>query len=145
MKYRKLAKLGIEVSALGFGAMRLPTNGSEENIDEASVNQMMSYAFDNGVNYVDTAYPYHGENSETVVGNILSNGYRDRVYIATKSPTWAIETTEDFDKYLNDQLHKLQVDHIDFYLLHNLHSEAWNKIKNLNALEWGEKLFQTVE
>jgi uncharacterized protein len=139
MKYRKLGKLGIDVSALGFGAMRLPTNGSEENINEEYAAEMMSYAFDNGVNYVDTAYLYHGGNSETVVGNVLKNGYRDKVYLATKSPTWATDTTKDFDKYLNEQLNKLQVDHIDFYLLHNLHSKVWDKIKNINVLEWGQK------
>ena len=139
MRYRKLDKLGLEVSALGFGAMRLPTNGNEGNINEGYAAEIMSYAFDNGVNYVDTAYPYHGGSSETVVGNVLNNGYRNKVFLATKSPTWATDTTEDFDKYLNEQLNKLQVDHIDFYLLHNLHSKVWDKIKNLNVLEWGQK------
>ena len=140
MKYRKLGNLGIEVSALGFGAMRLPVyNDKEKTINEKYSAEIMSYAFDNGVNYVDTAYPYHEGNSETVVGNILNNGYRDKVYLATKSPTWAINTTEDFDKYLDEQLIKLQVDHIDFYLLHNLHAKVWDKIKNLNVFEWSQK------
>ncbi len=140
MKYRRFKKLGLDISALGFGAMRLPIyDGEAKNINKELTSEIMSYAFDNGVNYVDTAYPYHEGNSEIIVGDILKNGYRDKVHLATKSPTWAIEKTEDFDKYLDEQLNKLQVNHIDFYLLHNLHSKVWNKIKNLNVLEWGQK------
>jgi uncharacterized protein len=142
MKYRKFENINVNVSALGFGAMRLPVNGSEETINEKLSEDMMSYAFDNGVNYVDTAYPYHDGNSETVVGNVLKNGYRDKVHLATKLPTWLTNTKEDFDKYLNEQLIKLQTDHIDFYLLHNLHLEVWNKIKNLKVLEWSQKAIE---
>ena len=130
MKYRRFKKLGLDISALGFGAMRLPIyDGEAKNINKELTSEIMSYAFDNGVNYVDTAYPYHEGNSEIIVGDILKNGYRDKVHLATKSPTWAIEKTEDFDKYLDEQLNKLQVNHIDFYLLHNLHSKVWNKIR----------------
>ena len=140
MKYRKFDKLGLKISALGFGAMRLPViNDEAKNINEPYTHEIMSYAFDNGVNYVDTAYPYHEGNSETAVGNVLKNGYRDKVYLATKFPTWAMNSTEDFDKYLNEQLKKLQVEQIDFYLLHNLHLKGWNKIKNLKVLECGQK------
>jgi predicted aldo/keto reductase-like oxidoreductase len=137
MQYRTFGKLDWQVSALGFGAMRLPT--VEGKIDEAEATKMIRYAIDHGVNYVDTAYPYHGGNSELFVGRALKGGYREKVKLATKLPTWHVKTTEDFDKYLNEQLEKLQTDHIDFYLLHALNDERWRQMKKLNVPEHAEK------
>jgi predicted aldo/keto reductase-like oxidoreductase len=141
MRYRKFGTLDINVSALGFGAMRLPLQeeGVPANIDNATAIAMMEYAFDHGVNYVDTAYLYHEGQSELVVGEVLNNGYRDSVYLATKMPTWAINTYDDFDRFLNEQLQRLQVDQIDFYLLHNVNTVRWPKLRDLGVLEWGEK------
>ncbi|BCN28840.1 aldo/keto reductase [Anaeromicropila herbilytica] len=128
MRYRKFGNTGLEISALGFGAMRLPilqtANGNEINEEEAI--KMIRLAIDNGVNYVDTAYPYHGGKSEILVGKALKDGYRDQTYLATKSPVWAIKKPEDFDRLLDEQLEKLDVEYIDFYLLHALSLDRWN-------------------
>ena len=139
MQYRPFGRLGWEVSALGFGCMRLPTTTDKEaDIDEPLATEMIRHAIGKGVNYVDTAYPYHGENSEAVVGRALGDGYRERVRLATKMPCWLVETPADFDKYLNEQLRKLQTDHIDFYLLHALWRDRWAKMQKLDALKWAE-------
>ena len=139
MQYRKFGKLDWEASALGFGCMRLPTKGEHENIDEPEATRMLRYAIDHGLNYVDTAYPYHGGNSERFVGRALKDGYREKVGLATKMPCWKVEAAEDFDKYLNEQLEKLQTDHIDFYLLHALSKDRWPSVRDLGVREWAEK------
>ncbi len=140
MQYRKFGPLDWKVSALGFGCMRLPTKGEDtSNIDEPEVTKMLHYAIDHGVNYLDTAYPYHGGNSEWVVGRVLKGGYRAKVKLATKLPCWLVESPKDFDQYLNEQLDRLLTDHIDFYLLHNLNEKRWLRMRDLDVLEWAEK------
>jgi predicted aldo/keto reductase-like oxidoreductase len=99
---------------------------------------MLHYAIEHGVNYLDTAYGYHGGNSERLVGRVLKGGYREKVRLATKLPCWLVESAEDFDKYLNEQLQKLQTDRIDYYLLHGLRQERWQKLQPLGVLEWAE-------
>ncbi|MDY6875515.1 MAG: aldo/keto reductase [Chloroflexota bacterium] len=140
MQYREFGRLDWKGSALGFGCMRLPTKGEgNSNIDEAEATRMLYYAIDRGVNYLDTAYPYHRGNSERFLGRALKGGYRDRVRLATKLPCWLVETSQDFDKYLNEQLQKLQTDYVDFYLLHGLNQDRWQKMSALDVLEWAER------
>ncbi|CEQ17552.1 aldo/keto reductase [Paraclostridium sordellii] len=129
MRYREFGSTGEKISILGFGCMRFPQTDGKINEDETL--KMVRYAIDNGVNYIDTAYPYHGGESELVVGRILKDGYREKVNLATKLPSWNIKSREDMDKYLNEQLKKLQTNYIDFYLVHALDKELWdNLVKN---------------
>jgi len=136
VQYRQFGKLGFRVSALGFGAMRLPTvNGK---IDEAQAIRMLHHAIDTGVNYVDTAYTYHGGESERVVGKALRGGYREKVKVATKLPCWEVKTAADFDRLLDEQLARLSMDSIDVYLLHSLNKDSWPRMRDLGVLAWAE-------
>jgi predicted aldo/keto reductase-like oxidoreductase len=131
MQYRSFGRLDWKASALGFGCMRFPTpdgNRFSGNIDEAESLRMVRHAIDNGVNYLDTAYVYHDGQSERLLGMALKDGYRDKVKLATKLPTWSVESAADFDRLLNEQLQRLQTDHIDFYLLHALGRTRWREI-----------------
>lgn len=138
MQYRTMKSTGDKLSALGYGCMRFPTRGG--NIDEKKAEAQMRMAIEKGVNYFDTAWPYHNGKSEVFVGKVLAkDGLRNRVKIATKLPVWLIKNREDMDRYLNSQLEALQTDHIDYYLLHSLDGAAWQKIKALGALDFLEK------
>jgi len=139
MQYRKFGKLDWEGSVLGFGAMRLPlTDMNYANVDEPESIRMIRYAIDHGVNYVDTAYIYHEGRSERTVGRALQGGYRERVKVATKLPSWFIDSVTACDRYLNEQLELLQTDKIDFYLLHGLNKLFWPKLRDLDVLRWAE-------
>ena len=139
MKYRKFGSLDWQSSVLGFGCMRLPTKGDQKEIDKPEAIRMIRYAIDRGVNYLDTAYVYHGGQSEILVGKALKDGYRERVKLATKLPCWQVESAKDFDRMCNEQREKLQVDQIDLYLLHSLSKDSWKKVYDFGVLDWAEK------
>jgi uncharacterized protein len=144
MKYRTMGKNKDIVSILGFGCMRLPTIDNDYNrIDEEEALKQVRYAIDNGVNYIDTAYPYHGGNSESFVSKVVKDGYREKVFIATKLPSWMIKSREDMDKYLNEQLEKLEVDYIDFYLLHALNKGSWDNYLKHDLFDFIAKAIET--
>ena len=145
MYYREFGNLGFKISTFGIGCMRLPLllqpDGSTDpsKIDEDEAIKMIRYGIDNGVNYIDTAYGYHGGNSEIVTGKALKDGYREKVKLATKLPVWLANSYKDFGKLLDEQLAKLQVDYIDFYLLHALNKNSWEKVKDMGVLEFLDK------
>ena len=113
-----------QLSLLGFGTMRLPTC-EDGSIDEAQVREMTRYAIDHGVNYFDTAYPYHNGSSERVIGRALAEYPRDSYYLATKYPGHQISSRGyDPATVFEDQLRKCGVDYFDFYLLHNVYEKS---------------------
>lgn len=133
MEFRKI---GNEiVSLLGFGCMRFPLD-QDGKIDEPKAEAMLKTAIDRGVNYIDTAYPYHNGESEPFVGRTIKKLGRERVLLATKLPMWKIETMDDVVETFESQLERLQTDHIDFYLLHALGKERWEKVKELNIIDY---------
>jgi predicted aldo/keto reductase-like oxidoreductase len=139
MQYRQFGKLGWKASVLGFGAMRLPIlDGDFGKIDELEATKMIRFAIDHGVNYVDTAYPYHSGHSEAFLSRVLQDGYRQKVRIATKMPTWLINSQEDMDKYLDEQLSRLNMDRVDFYLLHGMNKERWQNLARFDVFNWAE-------
>ena len=150
MKLIPFGNTGVELSPLGFGCMRFPLMENDNSrIDEERAMEMVRFAIDNGVNYFDTAYPYHGFDfskggaSEPFLARALKNGYREKVYLATKLPSWLVETREDMDRFLNEQLERLETDHIDFYLLHGLDHISWKKLFDLGVMEFLDAALET--
>jgi predicted aldo/keto reductase-like oxidoreductase len=133
MQYRRVPKNGDQLSALGFGAMRLPMTRLGR-IDEERAKKQIRGAIDAGVNYIDTAVPYHGGESERFLGRCLQDGYREKVKLATKLPPWTVSNRDDMDRVLDIQLKKLRTDHIDYYLLHGLNAETWKKLSGIGVL-----------
>jgi hypothetical protein len=137
MLYRKMKKTGDELSILGFGCMRLPQKRGR--IDEKRATRQIRFAIDQGVNYLDTAVPYHMGASEPFLGRALTDGYREKIKLATKLPPGSVKTREEMDRVLNGQLDRLKTDRIDYYLLHGLNGESWKKMKQLGACEFLDK------
>jgi predicted aldo/keto reductase-like oxidoreductase len=135
MQYRSFPKLPtLPISTLGFGAMRLPTVGGDSaRIDEDAATAMVHEAVGAGVNYLDTAWPYHAGRSEPFLGRVLEGGLRKKVQLATKCPVWEVKTEADFDRLLDAQLERLRTDRIDFYLLHALDGPRWAEMRRLEA------------
>lgn len=139
MEKRKLEKLGIETSLLGFGCMRFPVT-AEGNIDEAEAQKMLDKAIASGVNYIDTAYPYHNGASEPFVGRALKKYDRSSFFLATKLPVWKVNTVEDIDQIFQEQLTRLQTDYIDFYLMHALNKDRFDQMLKIGCIERLEQL-----
>ena len=137
MKYRNMEKLGIRASAFGLGCMRFNGAASgDSTIDEQKAISLIRQAIDGGVNYLDTAYVYLDKTSETVVGKALRDGYREKVTIATKMPLGYVRDRESMEALLDEELRKLQTDHIDFYLMHGLDKKEWESFKAIGAPEF---------
>lgn len=139
MEKRKMKNLEIDTSLLGFGCMRFPTT-KEGKIDEAEAEKMIDKAIAAGVNYIDTAYPYHDGESEPFVGKVLKKYPRESFYLATKLPVWLVKAKEDIERIFTEQLERLQTDYIDFYLLHAMDAERIRKMREVGYLEVLEKL-----
>lgn len=139
MEKRRMEKLRLETSLLGFGCMRFPTR-EDGGIDEVSAEKMLDRAIAAGVNYIDTAYPYHGGESEPFVGRVLQKYDRDSFYLATKLPLWAIHKAEDVDRIFAEQLERLRTDHIDFYLMHGINKERWDAMRQLGVVKRLEEM-----
>lgn len=140
MEMRSMENLGgIKTSLLGFGCMRFPLleNGA---IDETEAEKMLDQAIAGGVNYIDTAYPYHNGESEPFVGRVLQKYDRGSFYLATKLPMWQVKCVEDAKRIFQDQLKRLRTDYIDFYLLHALNKEKWEELKEQGILAYCESL-----
>lgn len=140
MNYRTFPKIDdCKISCLGFGLMRLPLLPNSQEIDKEKTRNLVKLAIDQGINYFDTAYPYHQKKSEIVFGKIVKEeNLRDKIYIADKMPVWEVQKEEDFYRILDEQLSKLQTDYIDFYLLHAMNKERWEKVKSLNGIKFLE-------
>lgn len=149
MRYRTFGKTGEKVSVLGFGTMRLPVvNGNYADIDIPAATRLVRHAIDCGVNYLDTSWSYHGDmftggSSEPFVGQILTQVGRDRVYLASKLPIWAVESRKDMDTILNAQLKRLCTDHIDFYLVHSIRQKMWDKVVALGLQDFLDKALKS--
>ena len=139
MEKRRMEGLGLETSLLGFGCMRFPVLENGE-INEPEAERMLDKAIAEGVNYIDTAYPYHEGKSEIVTGKILKKYDRDSFYLATKLPLWQINSLEDVDRIFGEQLTKLQTDHVDFYLMHAMNKERWDAMRKLGVVERLEQI-----
>lgn len=132
-----MEKLGLKPSAFGLGCMRFNGVASGDSIiDEQKAISLIRRAIDGGVNYLDTAYTYLDKTSEIVVGKALRDGYREKVTIATKMPLGAVKDRASMEAVLTEQLKKLQTDHIDFYLMHGLDKDEWEKFKAIGAPEF---------
>ena len=129
-----------KVSALGFGCMRLPSrriNKLRANTDKSI--ELIRYGIDLGINYIDTAWPYHLGDSEKILGKALQDGYRERVHLVTKLPMFMVRNSDHFDSYLKSQMKRLQTDHLDAYLFHALNQGNFTKLKQLGLIDKMEK------
>lgn len=137
MQYRKFGRLDWQASVLGFGCMRFPTlEHDPAKIDYPQASRMLYTAIENGVNYLDTAYVYHREQSEVFLGKALTGEWRQKVRIATKLPHWKCDSSADYDRFLNEQLKRLCCDQIDFYLIHGLDKNSFKRQKEMGLFDW---------
>lgn len=136
MYYKPYRDTDRKISLLGLGCMRLPKlSADKEEIDYPEAQKLVDYAFAQGINYFDTAYRYHGGDSELFVGQALKKYPRDQFNLATKLPIWMLEKPEDIDRIFEDQLKRLQVEYFDFYLLHALSKDTFEKSEQLGVYQ----------
>jgi len=144
MIYRSFGRNDLSLSQLGFGAMRFPLTEEFDptKIDEVRATEMLRYSIDNGINYIDNAYPYHRQTSEIFLGRALKDGYRQRAHVATKLPVWLVKSKDDSLKYFEEQLRRLQTGFIDMYLLHALNKNAWKTVQEYGILDFLDKMLK---
>ena len=135
MEHRHWEKANLTTSLLGYGCMRFPTL-PDGGIDEARAEALLNTAREAGVNYFDTAYPYHGGKSEPFVGRVIAKWPRESFYLATKLPVWQCDSLEKAQKIYREQFERLGVEYIDFYLLHSLHTARYDQAKALGIVDW---------
>lgn len=141
MQYRPMGSTGVEVSALGFGMLRLPMLADRKTVDFGQSVAMVRRAIEGGVNYIDTGRVYLGGQSEEAVGKALAGGWRDRVYVTSKAPWWAMERSEDFEKFFDESRRTIGTDVIDFYHIHMIMHRGWReKVVPFRLIEKIEKL-----
>ena len=139
MLTRENKRNGDSLSILGFGCMRLPMNGL--SIDEKKAITLIRDAADKGINYFDTAWPYHGGKSEVLLGKALADGYREKVKVATKLPQFMIKNLNKAKKIFETQLERLNTNYIDYYMLHMLADKAgFIRMKEMGIMDWLENL-----
>ncbi len=139
MQYRKNNKTGEDISVLGYGCMRMPTKAGSIDVERAK--SQILYAIDNGVNYLDTAWIYHRGASESFLGkHILKDGYREKVNIATKMPCFLVNKTSQFEDFFEKQRKRLNVQVIDYYLLHTLDKVTFEKMLSFGIIDFMNKL-----
>lgn len=141
MQYRPMGRTGVNVSALGFGMLRLPMKNGHVDFDQTT--PMVHRAIEGGVNYIDTGRVYMGGESEQAVGKALAGGWRDRVYVTSKMPWWEMQSADDFEKFFDQSRRTIDTDVIDFYHIHMIMHRAWKdyvlpyrlieKMENLKA------------
>lgn len=144
MRKKIFGQTGLEISVLGFGCMRLPLTEAQDptSIDYDLATTMLHQAINQGVNYVDTAYPYHGTSrekpgeSELFLAQALRKGYREKVYLTTKLPTWLLQNKKQMHNILDEQLKRLDTHFVDFYLAHNLNNLIWPKVKEIGMIKF---------
>ena len=129
MEYVTLGKTGLKISRLGFGGIPI------QKVDATATRKLIVAMAEKGINYIDTAHPYHNGASEPFVGKALKNYDRSSFYLATKMPIWAIESKEQALEIFEGQLQKLQTEYVDFYLLHALDNAKWEKCLNLGLVD----------
>lgn len=139
MQKRKFKKINLETSLLGLGCMRLPSN-EDGSVDEETAIKLIRKAIDNGINYVDTAFTYHGGKSEKILGKALADGYRDKIILADKMPAWVAKDEESMKSIFYKQLERLNTDHIDMYLIHNVTRGIWKRAKKVNVMPFLEEM-----
>lgn len=135
MQYRTFNKIDVKTSLLGMGAMRFPLN-EDGSVNESEAIKIVRTAIDSGINYVDTAYGYHGGASEVIVGKALQDGYREKVILADKMPAWLAKDEDEMKQIFYTQLERLGVDYIDMYLVHNVNRGIWKRCQKFNVMDF---------
>lgn len=135
MQYRTFNNINVSTSLLGMGAMRLPLN-ADGSVNESEAIRIIRHAIDSGINYVDTAYGYHGGTSEVIVGKALQDGYREKIILADKMPAWLAKDEADMKQIFFTQLERLGVDCIDMYLVHNINKGIWKRCQKFNVMDF---------